>query len=230
MRYTDSDLIERLAAEYVLGTLTGKARLRFETLMEESYRVRAAVWEWETHINPLVSALPETKPPAQVWQRVQRAISPKTQRKVFQGLQFWRGWGMAATAASVLLMASLVFMPAEFQPNSIAVFNNEQAQPMWIVTSDMETGELHIKAINVNAEIIDQKAFELWMLPNDGTPPKSMGLMPVSNEKRELVLSPQILTVLQQAKGLAISIEPPGGSPTGLPTGPVVYQSSMIEL
>ena len=230
MKYTDAELIERLAAEYVLGTLKGPARLRFERLMEDSYSVRMAVWEWEAQLSPLVSALPEEKPPTRVWRGIQRAISPGTQRKLFRGLTFWRGWGLAATTAAVAMMMVLVLMPARYQPDSMAVFNDDKAQPLWIVTSDTKTGELHIKAINVRAEEIDQQAYELWMLPADGTAPRSMGLMPVSDQKREVVLSPQILSVLQQSKGLAISIEPPGGSPTGAPTGPVVYQSSLIEL
>ena len=57
----------------------------------------------------------------------------------------------------------------------MAVFNNEQAQPLWVISSDLESGQLSIRAVNAQAEAVD-KAFELWMLPGDDTAPRSFGL------------------------------------------------------
>jgi anti-sigma-K factor RskA len=111
--------------------------------------------------------------------------------------------------------------------DQLALFNDDSDQPLWLVSGSSESGQLSIKPINTQAVAVDNKAFELWMLPTSGQP-KSLGLMPVSNKETKMVLSPQLLSVLQNSKGLAISIEPKGGSPTGLPTGPVVYQAPLI--
>ena len=63
-----------LAAEYVLGTLTGAARRRFETWMLESPRVRRQVWYWERRFQALNGAIPERRPPAVVWRKVRGRI------------------------------------------------------------------------------------------------------------------------------------------------------------
>jgi len=58
------------------------------------------------------------------------------------------------------------------------------------------------------------------MLP-DGRAPVSMGLVPASGTER-LTLREPAGTALQNIPALAVSVEPPGGSPTGAPTGPVI--------
>lgn len=63
-----------LAAEYVLGTLTGAARRRFETWMLESPRVRRQVWYWERRFQALNGAIPERRPPTAVWRKVRGRI------------------------------------------------------------------------------------------------------------------------------------------------------------
>ena len=47
MRYHDPTLISLLAGEYVLGTLTGRARRRFDRLLAGRADARVAVAEWE---------------------------------------------------------------------------------------------------------------------------------------------------------------------------------------
>ena len=56
MRY-DAEQVEYLAAEYVLGTLHGAARRRFDRLITEQANVRFTVWRWERHLNGIASAL-----------------------------------------------------------------------------------------------------------------------------------------------------------------------------
>ena len=110
----------------------------------------------------------------------------------------------------------------------VAVFNDSASQPLWLVSTNMDTGDMSIRAINAKAEAVD-KAFELWMLPASGNP-RSLGLLPVGGLENELVLTPKLLQILKNAQGLAVSVEPKGGSPTGVPTGPVVYQAQLVPL
>jgi anti-sigma-K factor RskA len=69
--------------------------------------------------------------------------------------------------------------------------------------------------------IARDRALELWMLP-DGRPPQSLGLVPATGIERVPLRSP-VGVALQGIPALAVSLEPPGGSPTGAPTGPVLY-------
>ena len=68
--------VEVLAAEYVLGSLKGPARLRFEGWMMESGRVRQEVWFWEQQLGALSTAAPQETPPPRVWSDIQKRLWP----------------------------------------------------------------------------------------------------------------------------------------------------------
>ena len=126
-------------------------------------------------------------------------------------------FGFVQTSAWLMLILLAVALVIAFFREHIPGVLKRSAR--WLV----------VKAINAEAVAIDNKAFELWTLPASGQP-RSLGLLPVTEQRVEVILSPQLLAILQNTAGLAVSVEPPGGSPTGLPTGPVVYQTSILEL
>jgi anti-sigma-K factor RskA len=72
------------------------------------------------------------------------------------------------------------------------------------------------------------KAFELWMLPKQGKP-QAVGLVQLGSSDT-LHLPALALLALASAKGFAISVEPPGGSPTGQPTGPITYVGDVVAM
>jgi len=63
VNYDRSDLLDRLASEYVLGTLRGGARRRFATLLTILPSARAVVEQWEHQLALLASSLPPVEPP-----------------------------------------------------------------------------------------------------------------------------------------------------------------------
>jgi len=70
------------------------------------------------------------------------------------------------------------------------------------------------------------RVLELWSVPPDGAP-RSLGLISADGStvlSRDR-LPPTLLKGGTQA--LAVSVEPPGGSTTGAPTGPVVYAGQL---
>jgi anti-sigma-K factor RskA len=61
------------------------------------------------------------------------------------------------------------------------------------------------------------------MLPGGDQKPVSLGL--ITTHENQTVLLPRPLAVaINRASGLAMSVEPKGGSPTGVPTGPILYK------
>jgi len=60
---------------------------------------------------------------------------------------------------------------------------------------------------------------QLWAIRGTDAP-RSVGVMPAG--PAQLTVPAAVRPVLTAETVLAISIEPAGGSPTGLPTGPVV--------
>lgn len=239
MRYTNPQLVQRLASEYVLGTLSGRARRRFERLMMDSYQVRSAVWHWERQLSPLAEAAGRVQPRPHVWEQVRERTGAKiVEREIarvpwFERLGLWRGFGMAAAAAAVVLAILLARTPTEVvapQPQQyVAVVNGEQSQPLWLVRADVQQGRLAIRSINATAPAATN-SYELWILPAGGAAPRSLGLLPTGTASVDAELPVELRPLLANAQGLAVSLEPAGGSPTGAPTGPVVYQAAILSI
>ncbi len=227
MRYDEPQLIEQLAAAYVLGTLTGGARRRFERMARVSQRIQQATWRWERRINPLAEELAPVQPSGRVWQGIADRLEPA--RAPTGKIWFWRGLSAALTLAVLALLLPIFQAPTQLTTEQLALIQDSEQQPLWVVSVDLDAGVIRTRAINAPARDVD-RVFELWMLPADG-PPQSFGLLPVTGGSRaQHQISPALLALLRGSKGLAVSIEPVGGSPTGLPTGPVVYTAAIVEL
>ena len=233
MNYEHPELIDRLASEYVLGILVGAARRRFEKILLESSSAREAVARWEAKLGALASGLEEVEPPQSVWQSLAARIEPPSDTvrpSAWNYLTFWLGsWAVLATALAIVLWFRFEqeIVPIS-QERQIAFAHADNAQPLWLVSLNLDTGQLQTQAISATAHDLD-KVYELWMLPAQGAP-RSLGLMPVDGDVSHRTFSPALIDLLRQAQGLAVSIEPSGGSPTGVPTGPVVYQAELIPL
>ena len=101
------------------------------------------------------------------------------------------------------------------------------AKPVLIATADRTGRTLRIKAV-VPVEVAADRALQLWALPTGGNP-RSLGLIAPSGVV-QIALTGPAETALAQVPALAVSLEPPGGSPTGLPTGPVLYSGPIQRL
>jgi anti-sigma-K factor RskA len=236
MRFTNETLRDKLAAEYVLGTMSARARRRFELYLRGNPQLRRAVAQWEIRLAPLNDALPAIEPPARVWQAIQARIRiGQTVRSGFwESLSFWR----VSSFASALLALALIVLFAAPKPETpvdtgrMVVIMNDVATRKPAMTASWEPGQggsrtLRIRVIG-HAEMAPGTAWELWMLPDGDQNPVSLGL--ITTHETQVVKIPQALAArLDAALGLAMSVEPAGGSPTGRPTGPVLYAGECIK-
>ena len=110
MDYSRAELADRLAAEYVAGTLRGAARQRFETLLPAHANLRGAVRAWQDRLMPLTLAIEPQQPSPAVWKRIEQRIGAATNaqhveapERSWRQLAFWRGWAGLASAAAVAL-------------------------------------------------------------------------------------------------------------------------------
>ena len=225
MRY-DTEQVDYLAAEYVLGTLHGPARRRFDRLMTDRADVRMAVWRWERRLSGLTSSLEPRKPPRRVWKNIRRRIEVSQQSKT-AFLRNWRGLWLALPTAAAAAWLAIALLPTTVV-DRVAIFADQNAATLWVISADLDRGLLQTEAVTVPAAA-SNTSYELWVLPADG-PPQSLGLLPVNAGTVEIQISAQLVAALTDAGTLAISLEPAGGSPTGQPTGPVVYQASLITI
>ena len=84
-----------------------------------------------------------------------------------------------------------------------------------------------VKAVTP-VELAADRALELWALPEGGNP-RSLGLVSAAGVARVALPAPAG-AALARIPTLAVSLEPKGGSPTGLPTGPVLYTGAVQRL
>jgi anti-sigma-K factor RskA len=229
MDYSRPELADHLAADYVTGTLRGPARRRFEALMVAHPALREAVNQWQARLMPLTVGLAPEKPPAAVWKRIESRIGGATAKPAapertpwWSQLFVWRGLSAAFAIAAVSLSV-LLANPGPAQPPIVVVLSSTGAPaggvvPASFVASISGDGRAMITRPLVDVNLEANRALELWALPSSGAPPRSLGLI---SAKGSTVLKKG--DVLKGAGGLAVSLEPPGGSPTGAPTGPVLY-------
>jgi anti-sigma-K factor RskA len=229
VKYPDDDLREALAAEFALGTLQGRARRRFERSLKDDPALRRLVAAWQERLAPLNEGIAPVQPPARVWRTIEQRIR-KTSRRgtgIWDSLGFWRTASFAASAAVMLLAVILAMGIPTSKPHDtmVAVLSDDQSNPAITVSwqADPRGAERLRVRVMGHAEMAPDTAWELWMLPGGDQKPVSLGL--ITTHENQTVLLPRPLAVaINHASGLAMSVEPKGGSPTGVPTGPILYK------
>lgn len=232
MNYDKPELIERLASEYVLGTLSGAARRRFQQLLQAYIPARRAVVRWEGRLLELAMRLPPVVPSMQVWDRIKSRIGEPVQRPSAPARHgLWKALAAGLAAVSIGLLTLLITREPELRverltPQHTSIITDQKAA-LWSVDVFPGTGQLRVRAVQPIAVAAD-RSLELWMLPDAGTPPVSLGLLPTSGEIT-LPLNAAAAAVLVETSTFAVSLEPSGGSPTGAPTGPVLYTAPVVH-
>jgi anti-sigma-K factor RskA len=222
VKTSNRELLDRLAAEYVLGTLRGRARRRFERWLL-SPQVGALVTAWEGRLAGLEPPLERVTPPATVWRGIEARLE-LTKLKRAPAMRW------LAIAASVLFFMGIGYFGLR---NQTAVIETPQlvATQKAFIEENPETIYWRVELLGNNEQLavhvhkahaLDAgKSLELWVLPVTGTP-VSLGVLPLAGEQH-LVLSEKQRAAFNGATKLAVTLEPAGGSPNGLPTGPVVH-------
>ncbi len=237
MDYARPELADRLAAEYALGTLRGPARRRFQALLPSHPTLRRATADWERRLAQLAEVTPAVPPSPQTWHVIEQRLFADVARAAtadtplaavqrwWQRLGLWQGAAGLASAA-VVVLAVLLAQPVPVpptQPPIVVVMAPQGAaavggiQPVGFVASLGGDGRsLVLKPLDAHQQVAVNKALELWAVPAQGAP-RSLGL--VSDRQATTVLRTQLL---RNTAAFAVSVEPPGGSPTGAPTGPII--------
>ena len=224
MDYGRSDLADALAAEYAVGSMRGGARRRFEALLPAHAVLRDATLAWQERLMPLTAAIEPVQPSGEVWRRISDRLDRRKSAvaaSAWQRLSFWRGLASFASIAAIGL-AVLLARPGPLAPPVIVVLAATGAATSGtagtpIVASISGDGRTLVTRPIVPVAVRADRSLELWAVPT-GSAPRSLGVIPAGGGIVALRGK-----VLAGADTLAVTIEPPGGSPTGAPTGPVVY-------
>ncbi|MER8696996.1 anti-sigma factor [Mesorhizobium opportunistum] len=226
---------DMFAAEYVLGVLPADERQIASRRIDSETDFARLVDGWEDHLSPLAAAYPEIEPPASVKAAVDRrlfastAAAPAEPRAgLWSSLAFWRGLAAAAVAALALYIAVPYVNPPAVQPQTrlVASLAADGSDVKYLAVYDAAHHDVSLS--HVSGERASGKDFELWMIEGKNAP-VSMGVIP-SGATAHIVVSPAAQQKLAQGAVLAVSLEPPGGSPTGQPTGPVVAAGDLKSI
>ncbi len=221
-----------LAGEYVLGTLDTRMARRVAAAIEGDPLWRQAVEEWEIRLAPLAGlARPETPPP-DTWDRIEARIAPPqphaARRRARLGW-WWRGWAIGATFVAAGL-AAFVLVPRPTPPRLMTVLVSDRNAPTLMAEID-HRGGLRLNTVAAatgrNLTAPSGRSLQLWALPPGASVPVSLGVMPHEPGRVTTIQTPAVPPVAGVL--IEISIEPEGGSPSGKPTGPVVFYGRLSE-
>ncbi|MET0374449.1 MAG: anti-sigma factor [Rhizorhabdus sp.] len=221
--------IDMIAGEYILGTLDSAERRAFQRRLLADPVAVAAVATWQERLSPLLLAVPDIAAPATLWPRIEAGSAAANDNRV-------RRWQLATAAAALvaLVTTGLALRPlpkpapqpvVAQQPllQSVAALSESGGAPALLVTYDPVSTKMRVTPVNVSPR--PGHSMELWVIAGKAAP-RSIGLM---QDEGATALDRMALDMHEQLT-IAVSVEPKGGSPTGLPTGPVVYSGRMITL
>jgi anti-sigma-K factor RskA len=227
MRYDDPRHADLLAGEYVLGVLPRRARQRLDRLMERDPVLARRAAAWAERWAPIDRATSAVIPPERVWRAIEGRIGhadlAAADRPVgwWNLIGLWRALAFGATAVAAALAVYIAVLDrAPTLPAVVAVLSDQAGAPAWIATR--ADGQVEVSPVRAQRPGAG-RAYELWAIT--GGPPRSLGLLP-TDAGRGLAVPENAVAAPNLA--LAVSLEPAGGSPTGLPTGPVLWQGKVL--
>lgn len=221
-----------MAGEYVLGTLDTRLAARVTVAAEADPTWRQAIEEWETRLAPLAILIRPEVPPPDTWDRIEARIAPPTPATARRRAQlgwWWRGWAIGMTFVAAGL-AAFVLVPRTPPMRMMTVLVSDRNAPVMMAETD-RSGGLRLNTVAAASgrtlAAPSGKSMQVWGLAPGATVPVSLAVLAHEPGKVTMIPAP----ALRPVAGLLIeiSLEPEGGSPTGKPTGPVVFYGRLSE-
>ncbi|MBS0331686.1 MAG: anti-sigma factor [Proteobacteria bacterium] len=236
-----SDL-EAFAAEHALGVLNSVERRQAEERMAADPAFAAEVEAWRERLMPMVDTAVGIAAPQALWLRIERSLGANDNQEAIRGVRFWRG----ATAGSLTLAAASIaaaVMVAN-QPIKTVVAPTGLAQgqlldaslvsqtgapvPLFVAAYDPARKALIVTSL-VTPNNDPAHVHELWVIPADGKP-RPLGILEPGKTKA-IPMPEKYLPSLAAGSALAVSVEPPGGSPkVDVPTGPITAVGKLAKI
>jgi len=124
------------------------------------------------------------------------------------------------------LMAQSPQSPAGPAAQLVAVLKQEPTAPAFLLTIDPQSRTMIVRRVAATPE--PGRSYELWLIARRFPTPRSLGI--VGNDEftqRQIPGGFDVDTL--RAANYAVSLEPAGGSPSGVPTGPILFTGKMVE-
>ncbi|MEO8809849.1 MAG: anti-sigma factor [Rhodanobacter sp.] len=225
-------------AEYVLGVLDADTRAEVAREVVASDEAASAVALWQRRLMPLADTIAEVTPAPYVWARIQDALrldaparaAVSTRGGLWNNLALWHWLGIGASAVAVALLVVVSLpqrapVPVEATAGYLAAaIQQDNGSTGWTATVDTQRGRM-VVVPGTPMAFAPGKAPQLWLIPAGGKP-ISVGMIAL-DKPTTIALDPAVQAKLGTTAALAVSVEPPGGSPTGQPTGAVIAKGAI---
>jgi anti-sigma-K factor RskA len=219
-----------LVAEYVLGLLGPEAHRRAERLIEADPALQAERDFWAARFSSFNADYAETAPPSHLIGQIEgRLFGAERKTSWLDSLALWRGLAAGALAVAVAAIGFNLIEPRQdvstLTTQLVAALQAEGSDVQFVALYD---GARTVRLTALSGEPVDDRDLELWAIQG-GNDPISMGVIPV-NERSSVPLSETVLEGWGEGSVLAITLEPKGGAPGGVPTGPVVASGEVHQI
>ena len=225
-----------LAAEYALGTLSTAERAEVDRRLRREPRLASAVAYWERRLDPLLDAVRPVAPPVDAFAAIKAKIAASENAPTAdiidlrRRLRRWQGGAIAAAAmaASLLLFVGVRETTAIRDEKFVAVLEGDDRNPAFVAAVSTKDKSIMVLRVGDLAPA-PGRSHELWAVGGDSPAPRSLGLLSAASRFPADKLGGADAAELQRTT-FAISVEPEGGSPTGQPTGPVVFTGKLVPV
>lgn len=241
MNHLRPALLDLLARDYALGTLQGRARRRFETLLQQAPAARQAVAGWQRQFDVLAAAVPAMQPRAAVWAGIEQRLfaaapaAPAPPRG-------WRAWFSGPVVAAALAGVLASVLVAQQQPgwlgletaqeglpaSYVGLLNDGNGRATVLASARRHGRELTVKLLQPVAVPAGQVA-QLWALPRDGSAAFPVGVVPAQGSAK-LRLADSAEKLFFGVSQLAVSFEPAAAAPGSVPSGAFVLRGACARL
>jgi anti-sigma-K factor RskA len=219
---------DTLAAEYVLGILPAPERAEVERRIARERSFAALIDAWQARLVPWTDEIVPVQPPLDLWNRISSALPAERASTggLWSSLMLWR-WLTAGAGA--LAVASLVALfVAVNQPTQRPLMATIEGGNARFFVATIDAGRDTIAVVPAAYTADASRVPELWLIA-PGDKPRSLGLLR-PDQATTITVPANLRTLTKGQAVLAVSLEPPGGSTTGAPTGPVIGQGKLSSL
>ncbi|TAK90147.1 MAG: hypothetical protein EPO06_09130 [Burkholderiaceae bacterium] len=236
MNYERSDLLEKLAAEYALGTMSPRARRRFAQVLHHSPAAQRALAGWNERLQPFNRPIAPVTPPARVW----KAIVQRTQSAAASSSwlnKFFSNWATPALAFGFGLVLSVGFIhqtpqwlglqptASKTAPSYVGLLTDSNDTPVLSASSLRKGNILSVKILKALQPPPGQVAV-LWALPEGGAP-VPVSTVPLTG-KADVALAAPAEQIFATVPKLALSYEADANVTS--PHGPIVASGHCIKM
>lgn len=234
MRYDHPDLQDQLAAQYALGSLTGLARRRLETLMRQNPALQARVTAWEEQLAPLADTAPPIVPPGHVLTALHRrlfhdhaTLRARPSRSAHSGASWWdrlAAWRWMTGAALAVAAALIAYVAVDIgigevpvavsgQPSYLAVLSDESETPGLVVTAFDRPWRLAVEPLD-GLSAPDGSVLQIWAVER-GTGTTRPLVRIADRTPVQLSMSTEMWSMVKNAESLIVSVDDAGAETPG---------------